>query len=129
MIEQQTEEIWKSLKFMELSRYFVSNIGNLRNDELTTKFGNSVVGGYIQNLLRLDCNKQKNLKRHGLVAFAFLEKPENNSFTVDHIDRNKLNNCVENLRWCSRSEQNKNKDKIISGKRKKYSGVTLKQKT
>ena len=38
---------------------------------------------------------------HRLVAETFIENPENLS-EVDHIDRNKENNCVDNLRWCSR---------------------------
>ena len=38
---------------------------------------------------------------HRLVAEAFIENP-NNLSDVDHIDRNKENNYVDNLRWCSR---------------------------
>lgn len=38
---------------------------------------------------------------HRLVAETFIENPENLT-DVDHIDRNKENNHVKNLRWCSR---------------------------
>ncbi|CAL6040438.1 HNH_endonuclease [Hexamita inflata] len=45
---------------------------------------------------------------HSLVANAFLGlKPTN--FQVDHIDRNRQNNCLENLRYVSASDNNKNK--------------------
>ncbi|CAL6017950.1 HNH_endonuclease [Hexamita inflata] len=47
---------------------------------------------------------------HSLVANAFLGlKPTN--FQVDHIDRNKQNNCIGNLRYISASDNNKNKTK------------------
>lgn len=40
---------------------------------------------------------------HRLVAEAFIDNP-NELETVDHIDNNKTNNSVENLRWLSREE-------------------------
>jgi hypothetical protein len=43
-----------------------------------------------------------------LVALVFLPNPEN-KLTVDHIDRDTSNNCVENLQWATHAEQNDNK--------------------
>ena len=40
---------------------------------------------------------------HRLVAFAFIENPDNKP-VVDHIDTNPRNNCVENLRWVTTQE-------------------------
>lgn len=47
---------------------------------------------------------------HQIVAETFLDKPFGHNLTVDHIDRNKLNNNVSNLRWVTKSEQAMNRN-------------------
>ncbi|HOZ15656.1 MAG TPA: HNH endonuclease signature motif containing protein [Tenuifilaceae bacterium] len=41
---------------------------------------------------------------HRIVAFAFLGPPPNKEYVVDHIDTNKRNNRLENLRWVTKLE-------------------------
>lgn len=57
--------------------------------------------GYIQ----LGINGKVTLL-HRLVAEAYLENPQNLR-DVDHIDGDKTNNNIENLRWCSHSDNMK----------------------
>lgn len=81
--------------------YSVSNEGNIRNDKtgriLKPYKGTS---GYYQIMLG---SKTSPLYVHRLVAKAFIKNP-NNLPQVDHINGNKLDNRVENLRWLSISD-------------------------
>lgn len=44
---------------------------------------------------------------HRMVAECFIPNPENKP-QVDHIDTNRLNNCVNNLKWVTQRENNLN---------------------
>ncbi len=50
----------------------------------------------------------KTWKIHRLVANTFIPNPDNKPF-IDHIDGNKLNNNVENLRWVTAKENSNNR--------------------
>jgi hypothetical protein len=52
--------------------------------------------------------EHKIYKVHRLIAETFIPNLDNKP-TVDHIDRNGLNNHVSNLRWATPSEQNNNR--------------------
>ena len=47
--------------------------------------------------------KKKWYKIHRIVALAFIPNPENKQ-CIDHINTNKKDNRVENLRWCTVKE-------------------------
>ena len=110
-------EIWKTAIYDNIvyeGLYKVSNFGrilslNYRNTgkaELIESYEGT--GGYLQVNLSKN-GKQKWCLVHRLVAQTFLPNPENKP-TVDHIDRNKLNNFVGNLRWADIELQNNNRD-------------------
>ena len=92
-------EIWKDVIGYE-TLYEVSNIGQVKSKRSGNIIKQAVRGKYYKCTL-LDINmKSKEQIVHRLVAFAFI--PNNNPLinnVVDHIDNNKLNNKIENLRW------------------------------
>lgn len=107
-------EIWKDVLGYE-NLYKVSNLGNVKSlkrivkrslkgdlliNEKILKPGNK--DGYMQVSL---CNNgvKKNYKIHRLVAQAFIEN-KNNKPIINHIDGKRHNNKVENLEWCTQSE-------------------------
>ena len=58
--------------------------------------------------VNLYVNKKQSTQRvHRLVALAWIDNP-NNYKQVDHIDQNKLNNNVDNLRWITQSNNQLN---------------------
>ena len=61
---------------------------------------------------------------HQTVAQCFLPNP-NNHKTVDHIDGNRSNNELANLRWANQKIQGRAFRKKAHGKYSKYRGVTF----
>ena len=59
--------------------------------------------GYCRINVKKADGSYTNLPIHRLVALAFIENPDNKP-QVNHIDGNKLNNSVDNLEWCTPSE-------------------------
>ena len=88
-------EIWKPIE--ELPGYSVSNKGRVRKDSNGQIMVLNKNGGYC----RITITKHV----HRLVAKAFLDEPEKEKKCwVDHIDGNRSNNDVSNLRWVTPSE-------------------------
>ena len=57
-------------------------------------------GKYLKVHLVAKNGKIKQELVHRLVALAFLDNPQGFP-QVNHKDKNKLNNCVDNLEWCT----------------------------
>lgn len=97
------EEIWKDVVGYE-GIYQVSNLGRIKSLKRKGKIKNTQLDkdGY-EHLSLWHNSKAKRMSVHRIVAQAFIPNPENKP-VVNHIDGNKTNNIVNNLEWCTRSE-------------------------
>jgi hypothetical protein len=108
-------EIWKDIKEFE-GLYQVSNTGKVKAKSRTfvAKNGKLMAVPEIEmkpqntnsGYLRVALSKSGKVKKesiHRLVAKNFLEINEQFN-VVDHIDSNRKNNNLSNLRWCTQKE-------------------------
>ena len=96
--------MWK--KIDRNNNYSINVNGEVRND--ITKHIKKPFINKKNNYLTVDLyknNKSEKVPIHRLIAEAFIPNPENKP-TVDHIDGNRQNNAIDNLRWATYSEQN-----------------------
>lgn len=80
--------------------------------------------GYVRNNIGGRKVYRKSVRRHRLVALAFIDNP-NNYPQVGHKDGNKLNNNVCNLYWCNNSINQQDSYKL-GEKKLKYNEEQIK---
>jgi hypothetical protein len=98
---QYEDEIWKDFTFNN-KQIQVSTYGRVKSNNKLLKGCISSQTGYI--VISISNNKiRKNELVHRLVAKCFLDNPYNKNI-VNHKDQNKQNNHIDNLEWCTYSE-------------------------
>jgi hypothetical protein len=97
---------WKTIK--NFSGYMVSNTGLLKSLNYKRSGKEQILkpsdnGGYLQTMIKGDDGKYYSRKIHNLITLGFIGvKPKD--YTVNHKDGNKLNNHIDNLEYCTLSE-------------------------
>jgi hypothetical protein len=95
------EEVWKPIEGFEY--YSVSNLGNVFSD-YSFKLVKARKDKYGYKRVDLRKNSTSYTHRiHRLIASAFIANPENKPF-VDHINGDRSDNRIENLRWATNLE-------------------------
>ena len=111
-------EIYKDIPEYE-GLYQASNLGNIKSNDRynTDKHGKTkfypgrllkqeVSRERLPNYFRVTLSKNGETKKffvHRLVAITFIQNPDNKPY-INHIDNNGQNNLLENLEWCTHSE-------------------------
>jgi hypothetical protein len=99
-------EVWRAIN--GYLNYEVSSHGRVRNSITGRILKPGTNGGGYYHVCLYKGSKKVTTKIHRLVCEEFNENKNNNN-VVDHIDRNKLNNFYENLRWTTLEGNQKNR--------------------
>ncbi|SKB36175.1 NUMOD4 domain-containing protein [Alkalitalea saponilacus] len=103
-------EEWKEIVFPKgalRKRYAISNYGRVVSFSDSFENARIVKGGTLKGYKTLPLRpfgKSTTFYVHKLVAEYFLPKPEEGQQFVLHLDYNKTNNFVSNLKWANRKE-------------------------
>lgn len=128
------KEVWKDIVGFE-TVYQVSNKGRIKRlesrcvakggstrrvkERILTPFPNKTRHNYLY--INLNWEGITQFRVHRLVAKMFISNP-NNLPEVNHLDGNKNNNCVNNLEWCTSSENKQHA--LRTGLKKKPLSIT-----
>jgi len=105
------EEHWVNIhESFGLSKYKVSNLGNFKNIRTNKLLKPRKNGsGYLVITFRDNDGVRCTLRTHIIILTTFIGIAPGSTYSVDHINRIKTDNRVDNLRWATKKEQNENR--------------------
>ena len=105
-------EVFKQINGYE--NYYISNFGRVYSVKKQDFMKQSISkqNGYICVSI---CNKKhKTFTIHRLLGLYFIKNEKPNEYNIiDHIDRNRQNNNLDNLRWCDSKINNNNSANVL----------------
>lgn len=96
------KEIFKQC--LENANYEIGTMGTVRNRKTGRTLLQPVSNSGYKRVYLYSNGKSKPYSVHRLMASAFLECADELRNQVNHKDGNKLNNVIDNLEWCTPSE-------------------------
>jgi len=115
----KNKEIWRFIPNTN-SLFQVSSLGNVKSFRIDKINGRLLIpvmqSGYLSVHVSIN-NINKLIRIHGLVAITFIPNPLNKP-QVNHINSKKNDNRVQNLEWCTASENSLHSCKMRGNKRK-----------
>ena len=96
----------------EETHYRIYSDGRFMSEKTGRYYKGTVRNGYKWFDMRWK-NKKYSKSQHRLIAINFIENPMNYEY-VHHINNNRLDNRIENLKWVSASENNLKVNKSLS---------------
>ena len=100
----------KVAKLQMCPNYLITTDGNIysrTSDKFLKKQCCKGNGYYEKVMINIDHGIKRNMRVHRLVALAFLNNPDNLT-DVDHINNNRSDNRIQNLRWLSHKDNMNN---------------------
>ncbi|MDO6736658.1 NUMOD4 domain-containing protein [Wenyingzhuangia sp. 2_MG-2023] len=134
MINGYRNEEWKDVEFdsviAKFEKYKISNYGRILNckDGKNEILRYHHINGYTSIPLTQEANGKRTSRYvHKLVAQHFLEKKEGDEYVI-HLDYDKKNNHVDNLKWATKREkelhQYANEEYLKSKPKRTYAKLT-----
>lgn len=117
--EDKHQGEWIDIKGYE-GLYMINKKGEVKSN--VRKGGGNILlkkhlgkNGYYTYKLRIKNEKSKTHAIHRLIGLHFIDNPDNLP-CVDHIDRDRTNNNIDNLRWASYKTNANNNIRVINKK-------------